>query len=70
MYCRDLGFNPGIFGKETSDWGSAELSLLIPVSGSREKLTIPTLPGIESGTVVCEAATLPLRHNDWLLCKC
>ena len=47
---RDLGFNPGIFGPEISDWGSAPPSLLIPASDRNE---ISNLPGSEGFFIVC-----------------
>ena len=61
--CITEGFNPGIFGTETSGWGSAPPSLLIQFKGE-----IPTLLGIETDNfapqrqIVCKTKIQPLYN--------
>ena len=54
---RDLRFNPGIFGTETSDWGSASSFLLILVPERNETF------------LHCRESNLGQRVRQWL-CFC
>ena len=58
---RDLVFNPGVFGTETSDLSFASSSLL--VSGGNFLLKIPILPGMEPKTAASRAVTVSAPHR-------
>ena len=55
---RDLGFNPGIFGTEASDLGSASPAFLIPALVRRRNKKFVLCCGLNLGPL-CGAMTLP-----------